>query len=326
VIRLFLLLPFFVFNLYACEGGYASCVQKVKDSHTLKNSGIYIPLQNQQRLVFSKTKPNAKILKYDKFLSLYLVKDTHPFAYPFDLNMRLQLGTALVDTKHAEEGKFTQEQIGLNNLAKYSEKLFYPALITSSCCSLEAIVTPRGIIDKKYISHFLKTKNSIYGDIGIRIEDKKNNVIVRASDPFFKHNPFKQGDCVRTFDGKRINNSAELMRLILFAKLDSRHRVKIKRGKESLLFDVKISKRYGGGELSDTFLERFGLYFDTNLSISKLSKKFKNYGLLKGDKLIQVNGAAVNTQDELRKYIQKNKDYSSLLFERDNFEFFVNIK
>jgi hypothetical protein len=102
--------------------------------------------------------------------------------------------------------------------------------------------------------------------------------------------------------------------------------VKVKRGTKFLNFNVIVHKRYGGGNVSDTFLESKGIYFDENMKIVKLSEDFKEYGLLIGDRLIQVNGVFVKTEDELRKYIEDFKDFSSLLFERKNFQFFVNIK
>ena len=68
------------------------------------------------------------------------------------------------------------------------------------------------------------------------------------------------------------------------------------------------------------------LIFDEGLHVSSLGKTFQNYGLKIGDRLIQVNGVRIKNQNELRRYIENFKDYSSLLFERNNFQFFVNIK
>ncbi|MBA1432734.1 MAG: PDZ domain-containing protein [Epsilonproteobacteria bacterium] len=324
--RLFALTTLLFLNLYACKGGYASCVAKVKDSHAIQNSSLFIPISKTTRLVYAQNKPHAKILKQDPFLSLYLVEDKHPFAYPFDINMRLQLGTAMVTDKLAKEGKFVRNQVGLNTLAKYSEKLIYPALLTSSCCSLEGIVTQRGIIQKEYLNHFVVSKSSDYGDIGIRVKNEKGLVVVSASDPFMKNNPFKKGDCIIAFDGKKIQAASVLMRKILFSKVGSKHSVKVKRDNKFITYKVTTQKRFGGGALSDTFLEKKGLFFDEQLHLKKIASIFTKYGLKIGDKLIQINGVGVKNQKELRVYLQKYKDYSSLLFERNGFQFFVNIK
>jgi len=74
---LFILTNLLLLNLYACQGGYASCVAKVNDSHTIQNSSLYIPVANNKLLVYSKKKPNKNILKHDPFLSLYLIEDTN---------------------------------------------------------------------------------------------------------------------------------------------------------------------------------------------------------------------------------------------------------
>jgi len=78
--------------------------------------------------------------------------------------------------------------------------------------------------------------------------------------------------------------------------------------------------------LSDTFLESRGLYFDVKLHLTQIGGAFKKYGLHIGDRLIQLDGVRIANQKELREYLQKRKAYSSMLFERNGFQFFVNIK
>ena len=326
MLRLFIALNLLLFNLYSCQGGYDSCIEKINDSKTIQNNSLHIPIKNTELLIWSKTTPNAKILKYDPFLSLYLIEDTNKFPYPFAINMRLQLGLAMVNTTDARESKVLKNQVGLNSFATFSQKTTTPALITSSCCSLEAIVTPEGIIQKEYLKRFLSSSKVAYSDIGIRVKNEGGYVLVSESDPYMKNNLFKKDDCILTFDGVKIKAASVLMRKVLFSKIGSKHKVQVKRDGKVLNLLVETSKRYGGGYVSDTFLEQKGVYFDKQLHITKLSQNFLGYGLLVGDRLIQVNGAEVKTQKELRKHIEGFKDFSSLLFERRNFQFFVNIK
>lgn len=325
-LRLFFLTFSLFIDLYACQGGYTSCIAKVKDSNTIQNNQIQIPLHSKRRLLYTTIKPNAKILKYDPFLSLYLIEDKKPFAYPFDFNMHLQLATAMVSDKSSCEGKISTNQIGLNSLAKYNKPLLLPSILTTSCCTLEGIVTPHGIIQKEYLKHFIDLKKSKYADLGIRVKNKNHLVVITAVDPFFKNNPFKIGDNVVGFDSKRIYKASILMQKILFSQVGVKHTLKIKRGSKYLIFDSITVQRYGGGAISDTFLESQGLYFDNTLTLIKVEKKFAHYGLQKGDRLIQINGKRVKNQKELRQNLEKFKNYASLLFERNGFEFFVNIK
>jgi len=326
VLRLFLFFNLLFLNLYACKGGYDSCKAKIKDSHTIQECSLYIPVNKNQRLVYSKTKPTQKIIKHDPFLNLYLIEDKKGFKHPFKINMQTQLGYASVNASDAVEGKIVKKQIGLNSLAVFSEPIVYPSILTSSCCSLEAIVTPDGIIEKEYLKRFISSTTADYSDIGIRVDDEKGYIIVIASNPYLKENPVKRADCILAYDGVKMKNSAEFMRRVLFSKIGSTHTLKLKRGAKILTYKVKTKKRDGGGEISDTFLEFSGIFFNKKLEVVKLSKGFEKYGLLPGDKLIQVHGIRIKNQDELRKYLEDYKDFSTLLFERDKFEFFVNIK
>ena len=326
MLRAFLALSFVLFNLQAsCQGGYDSCKQKIIDSKSIVNQTLQIPVDKNRRLIFSTSAPHAKIIKHDPFLSLYLIEDKQCFEYPFTINNNLSLGKASVDKTTAIEGEIVKRQIGLNSFASFSEALHAPALLTNSCCGLEGIVTPRGIIEKEYIQRFLTTKDTAYSDIGIRVKDENNLVIVAAIDPFMKNNPFKKDDCILFLDANKVQDSASLMRDILFAKLGSTHKVKIKRGSKILSLTVKSKKRYSGGYKSDTFLEQYGWLFDKDLNIIKINKNVNNYGLKLGDRLLQVNGKSVKNQQDIIENISDFKDYASLLFERENFQFFVRI-
>ena len=323
--RLLILLHLLFLNLYACKGGYESCKLKLKDSHSIQNNQLNLSVKKHQRLVYATKKPVGKILKHDPYLSLYLVEDKKGFRYPFVINYRLALGIAGVDKKMAIEGKIRKHQVGLNHLATFSEPLSVPSVLLTSCCSLEGIVTPKGIIEKEYIERFLKIKKVQYGDIGIRVADKKKRVLVVAANPFLKNNPFELGDSILSFDTKKVHNASELMRWILFSKIGSLHTLQIQRKKKIVSLKVKTKNRYGGGKLSDTFLEFLGLSFDKNLKIVKIEPKAKHYQLKIGDKLVQINKKNITNEAEILKIISHTKESSYLLFERDCFQFFVKV-
>lgn len=323
--RLFLALNFLLLNLYACKGGFEACKLKTIHSSSIVNDTLQIPIQKNQRIVFSTKTPNAKIIKHDPYLSLYLIEDGKKFKHPFRINNKLSLGTAAVNSKMAIEGKIVKKQVGLNSFAKYSEPLFAPSLLLNSCCALEGIVTPKGIIEKEYIERFLKVKKVSYADIGIRVKDEKKLVIVKSSNPFMKGNPFKTGDCVLELDGKKVKDSASFMRDILFSKIDSIHKVKIKRASDLLTFSVKSQNRDGGGFISDTFLEFLGISFDKDSYIVKIEKKAMKYQLKLGDRLLGINGQKIKSEEDVLNILAKSKESSHLLFQRDQFQFFVTV-
>ncbi len=326
MLRLFLALNFLLLNLYACKGGYDSCKLKINDSNSIVQNSINLPVKKNQRLLFSLKKTYCKILKYDPFLSLYLIEDKKGFKYPFVTNNQLILGTASVNKKRAIEGKIKKHQIGLNSFATFSEAVEIPSILLTSCCSLEGLATPKGIIEKEYLQRFIKIKKVSYSDLGIRVEDYKSCVRVHTTNAYMPNNPFLVGDCILSYDGRKVKDAASLMRWILFSKIGSIYNVKIKRGSEYLTLKMRSNKRDGGGYLNDTFLEFLGLYFDKNLYIIKIEPKAYKYGLKIGDKLLQMNRKNIPSKDKIEQIITKSKESVNLLFVREQFQFFVKIK
>jgi len=329
VFRLFLALNLLLLTLQACKDGYDSCKQKLIDSNAIINETLQLPVENNKKIIFAKNIPknilNYKILKHDPFLSLYLVEDIKGFKYPFIINMNQALGCAAINKTAATELKITKRQVGLNNFALFSEELQTPMVLTNSCCALEGLVTENGIIEKEYLQRFINSNENTYADFGMRIQELNSLVIVKSIDPFMKNNPFKKGDCIISLDGKKVKSSSAFMRDVLFSKVGLSHKIEVKRGGKILKLDVKTQKRDGGGYISDTFLEHKGFYFSKDLKIIKIDKPQKDYGLKLGDKLLQVNGVIIENQQDVMENISNFKEFASLLFERDNFQFFIRV-
>ena len=57
----------------------------------------------------------------------------------------------------------------------------------------------------------------------------------------------------------------------------------------------------------------------------KIDKPQKAYGLKLGDKLLQVNGVIVENQQDVIENISDFKEFPYLLFERDDFQFFIRV-
>ena len=119
LLRLFIAFNLLLLSLYACDANYKLAIKKIKDSQSIQYNSLSIPIKNNQRIIYTQSIPNAVVIKYDPFLNLYLVKNKQPFSYPFKFNTKLHLSTAIVDTNRAKEGKFLQNQIGLNAFARY---------------------------------------------------------------------------------------------------------------------------------------------------------------------------------------------------------------
>ncbi len=314
MLRVFIALNILLLNLFACKGEYNSCKQKITNLNVIQNQNLFIPVSNNKTLIYSIKKPNAKIIKHNPFLNLYLVKSKNKVKYPFTINNKLKISN-----------KFKKAQIGLNSLAIIDKQLFAPSLLLNKCCNLEGLVTPNGIIQKEYIDNFINSKNKDYSDLGIRVIDDAKKVIVNRVNPFDKNMKFKKGDHITHLNTKKVKNSSRFMMDILFAKIGTKFKINIIRDGKKVALDAVTTKRLGGGSISDTFLEQNGLYFSDNLTIISIGEKYKIYGLKIGDRLIQVNNKKVNTITDIRKNIDDFKHFASLLFTRNNFQFFVNI-
>ncbi len=84
----------------------------------------------------------------------------------------------------------------------------------------------------------------------------------------------------------------------------------------------------GGGYLSDSFLEKQGIFFDKEMKIVKITKKSfaEESGLKVGDKLIQIDHKMIKSQSDIKEYLSKLKSKETqLLFDRSDFQFFVKI-
>jgi len=325
VLRLFLLLNLSLLTAFACSGGYPTCQQKLQDSNSISNNQIQLSVKKHQRLLFSTTIPNKNIIKYDQFLSLYLIEDKKGFAYPFRFARNSSNVVGAINNTTVTKGTIIEPQMGLTTLGSFSDASVKVALLSTSCCDIDGFVTPDGVIQRAYLEHFLKSKSNSYSDVGIRVKQDKHRIIVTAVDPYVKNNPFLEDDCILKHNGKKVKNAATLMQKILFSKEGMIHKFQVKRGKKVLNLVQKTEMRFGGGYISDTFLERFGIYVDEELKIVRLSENYKGNALKMCDTLIQIDKKRVHNQQEVMQTISTQGKVTSLLIQRDNFQFFVKI-
>ena len=302
-------------------------MSKVKDSKSIQQNALFIPLQKNQTLFYSLSqKPHKlQILKHDPFLSLYLVKSENSFEYPFKVNMNYTAPLAVVDSQKVSQGEIVSNQVGLNSLATFSQKTHTPAILTNSCGFLEGVVRTKGVIQKEYLKRFIQSSEVEYSDIGIRVKENGGRVVVSSFNPFVKQRDFQIGDTILELNGKKVKSAASFMREILFSKVSTTHKVKIERNGKVFYKELQSTHRYGGGDISDTYLEQKGVYFDKNMRVIKVEPKAKDLKVKIGDKLVQVNGVKIKNQQAVRKSISDYEEFTFLLFERRGFQFFVKI-
>lgn len=310
----------FVTSLFACSGDFSLCKQKFIDAKALDGNRLTLPITETTDLVYSPTGAPSEAIKADPFLGLYLVKREQPFKHPYALTPVRAKAMAAVDSYMALPGVIRKEQSGLNTLAQFDQPLFAPCIINDPCCSIEGIVTHWGIVEKAYIRHFLNSDNPAYGDAGVRFKMSGKQLVIDSTDPFVVGNPFETGDRVVALDGQKINGLKELQERILLGGINRTCEFTLERYGKPLKVTTLVDKRYGGGRVSDTYLERRGYFFDQELYVIEDNGQVKI-----GDRLIRVNSRAVSSWEDVRQFLELGEEKAVLLFERKGFQFFVHL-
>ena len=81
--------------------------------------------------------------------------------------------------------------------------------------------------------------------------------------------------------------------------------------------------------VSDTFLERFGIYFDPSLKIVRIvpGSQAQKRGLKKGDRLLMIDGKKCGSRGDVREILSGYATGGELperfLWERNDFQFFL---
>ncbi len=320
---LLLIIPFILFS---APLDFKSCQLKYQVSSLHINDTQAIAVDNEYGLFYSLQEPNTTIIKRDPFLGLNLIKLPQASKHIFKFYNNHPKHLAAVTPSTIQEGRLLSEQIGLNKLAQFSQKIKINSLISGTCCGILGLSTDEGVIDKDYIRHFLESKKVSYSDIGIRLEDKEGVHVVEVN-PFFDNSPFLLDDIILYMDGKKANSAASVSKKILFAKSGSKHFFVVWRNNEKLRIEATLQKRLSGGLIPDSFFELFGLELDENLIVKRDNAK---YEIKQGDKLLYVMGKAVSSLAEIRHVLSQEKSTKNkmvvLLFKRNGFDFFIHFE
>lgn len=343
----FVSLLFYSASLWGYD--YSHCVKYFKAASTPVGSSYAISLKNgaqQHHIMFSPTAPSGvKILKADPFIGLYLIAAART-KQSYDLlaldartlkdkNLAFISANAKVHT-----GQITKRQNGFIDYARFSSSTSANGVLGNICYQIYGIgVGNQKFIEKKYIDRFLAQKTPYYGDLGIRFSSSKP--IVSIMNPFTDI-PFQPQDEILSINGTKINNSSEAEWIISNLKKGSSAKVLIRRGNKTLQVNAKVSQRYGGFLLKETFLEQFGINIDENMIIQSINPSLAGRfsPLRAGDKIVWINKEPIltNATDTMHKRFERLKyllsqtrfderfgDKMQLLIVRNNLEIFIKL-
>ncbi len=310
--------------LFSAPVDFKSCQLKYQVSSFKIGTTQAFAVDNEYVLFYSEEEPACNVIKRDPFLGLNLVRSPKPFKHVFKFYNKSPKALAAVLPDEITEGKILTRQIGLNRLAQFSEPLKENAIITGSCCGIVGLATPKGIIEKAYIRHFLESETVRYSDIGIRLCDKEG-VRVAEVNPFFENSPFLPDDIIIEMNGEKALTAAQVSREILFSTPGTLLRFVIEREKKKMRLEASMQECLSGGLVPDSFFNLFGLELGEGLEVKEDNPK---YEIKKGDRLLQVMGTNVSTLEDVRRRLSQEKMSTNktivLLFKRSGFDFFIH--
>jgi hypothetical protein len=314
----------FLFSANFIHPDFSNCYKKNRTTFTYQEDLEAYPYNSKYAIVYAPHEKLQDFIKYDKFLGLYLVANSSGRTLKFKSTDSVVLGEWMgsADESSLYVGNFAKKMDGLDAFAKMASSNEPNAVVMCLCCEIYGIAIGLGdFIESEYIHNFVTKKEDTYGSFGVRFDKVGKKIVVKTIDPFCKNRSLELGDEILSIDGKAISELWRLKREILFGTPMDKRTLKIKRDGKAQKIVATLSQRYGGGVLSDTFLERYGLYFDKSLILLG-AQSFK---LKVGDRLIEVDGKKVSSFDDVRQILSTANKRARLLFSRDKFEFFVEI-
>jgi hypothetical protein len=312
---------------------FRQCYTKNKQSFVYFGDIRAVAVTKHLAVAYSQTKPKVPFVKFDPFLNLYLFsskKTLKPVHLKSTKFLKLGEWIAGMDDTSLYAGNFAKSGDVLDTFYLQNAKLDKNSIISCLCCEVYGLGIGAGsFIGSEYIKRFIKAKNIYYGDIGVRFEKHANDFIVKSVDPFYVNQLLNINDKILKINGKKVTSLKQLNQTVLFAKPKSIITIELLRGKNIFKRSLVVRSRMGGGYLSDSFLEKKGIFFDDDMKISKISKKSfaTKSGLHVGDKLIQIDHKKIINQNDVKEYLSSIKSKEvHLLFDRNDFQFFVKVE
>ena len=327
----------FAFSASFVYPNFKQCYKKNIKSIVYFGSIRAIAVSKHYAVAYLKKRPKQHFVREDPYLHLYLFYSQKPL-HPIKLRStdRLSLGEwlASMDDNSLYIGNFSRRGVGLDSYFMLNSKTSLNSMISSLCCDIYGLGIGGGqFISSDFIKKLLTSTSAFYGDIGVKFAKDGKNIIIAAINPHFPNQKLKVGDIIKKIDGKKIKTASEATNLILFQKKN--HILKIEFLRKHVLHveKIRVLDRFATNKLSakanNSFLKNRGIFFDDKMKISRISKGSfgQKSGLKVGDKLLQIDKTVVKNQNEAKKIFSKieNKEVY-LLFERNNFQFFVKVK
>lgn len=322
---------------------FSQCYDKNKASIVYFGKIRAVAISEKQAIAYSKEKPAVPFVKHDYLLNLYLF-DSPKALMPVKLKptVELKLGEWLESMTENSLIAVNASKIGKggNDFFEFSGNGEVNSLVGGLCCDMYGL----GIGDKFYINsetleRFISGKSAALSELGVRIIDADNGVLVETVDANFKEAKLKVGDLITRLNGKEVKNVVEFTEALKAFKDFSKVSAQVQRNngwmEENLVAPKPLPKKEEKKKTpipeakKESYLQTKGFQFDNDLKITDIKKGSfaEQSGLKIGDRLMQIDQRPMDKPQEADAYLTKNKSKeASMLFDRNDFQFFVTLK
>ena len=192
---------------------FSQCYEKNKQSVVYFGKTRAIAISEKQAIAYSKEKPSVPFAKHDPSSHLYLFDSPKPLI-PVKLKptSELKLGEWLVSMTDNSLVAVNASKIGINGneLFEFGGSGEMNSLVGGLCCEMYGLgIGDKFFINSETLERFIAGKSSYFSEIGARLIDGNESVIVDFIDPSFKDTKLKTGDTITSLNGKKVSNVSE---------------------------------------------------------------------------------------------------------------------
>lgn len=322
---------------------FSQCYEKNRQSIIYFGKTRAIAISEKQAVAYSKEKPSVPFVRYDYYSNLYLF-DASKVLVPVKLKStnELKLGEWLVSMTDNSLVAVNASKIGThaNEFFEFGGRGEVNSLVGGLCCEMYGLgIGDKFFIGSEALQNFIEGKSASFQELGVRIIDSNESVIVDFVDPNFKDAKLKFGDKITLLNGKKVSNVLEFTDALKTFKDLTKVSAQIQRDnawiEENILAPKPIIKKVDPKKIplaqvkKESYLQAKGFKFDNDLRLKDIIRGSfaEQSGLKANDRLIQIDQLPVERIAEAEAYLSKTRNREvSLLFDRDDFQFFVTMK
>ena len=318
---------------------FTQCYEKNRASIVYFGQTRAVAISEKLAIAYTKEKPTVPFVKHDYLSNLYLFESAKPLV-PMKLKAtsELKLGEWLASMNENSLNVVNASKIGRDaqSLFEFGGQGEPNSIVGGLCCEMYGL----GIGDKYYIgsealTRFIEGKSASYGDLGARFVEGNETIFVDMVDTNASKTKLKVGDKVTALNGKHVKNLNEFHEAFMLGKASSKLSATLERNnswvEENLLYVAPKPqpKKVAPVVKKENYLETKGFKLSTDLKLSDpvRSSFAEQSGLKEGDRLMQIDNVRIDKLADVDAYLAKTKNKEiSLLFERNDFQFFVTLK